>query len=299
MPRKTHDAEGDERAWCGATRAPQASHPAVAGSPAGRAQPVSGKSSPRSSRKRRTEASWWSRRSAMRRACSAAQRGEVLEAALGVVGQRIDVRDVLLGAGDAHRRAALGQRARAAHRRHGDVLLGRDEGDRHEAVGRAGAPARSTERSTPTGASAMSPAAARARWRARCRPPAARRAARGPARRRPPRPRRGCRRRRGRGRTGRAAARRRRSRCPRRADRARRRSGSSPGRRARGRRRSARRDSARPPTRMATATDASGSMSARRSSSSASSPAGPCCSSIVPPSVPAIRGAKAAPPGYP
>src|SRR5689334_9340150 len=35
--------------------------------------------------------------------------GEVLEAALGVVGQRIDVHDVLLGAGDAERRAALGE----------------------------------------------------------------------------------------------------------------------------------------------------------------------------------------------
>src|SRR5207247_5234424 len=39
---------------------------------------------------------------------------EVLEAALRVVGQRIDVRDVLLRARDAERRAALGERARAA-----------------------------------------------------------------------------------------------------------------------------------------------------------------------------------------
>ena len=111
---------GDERAWCGATRAPQASHPAVA-APRQRAQ-AARKSSPLSSRKRRTEASWCSRRSAIRRACSAARCGEVLEAALGVVGQRIDVRDVLLRAGDAHRRPALGERAGAAHRRDGDVL---------------------------------------------------------------------------------------------------------------------------------------------------------------------------------
>ena len=61
--------------------------------------------------------------------------GEVLQAALGVVGQRIDVRDVLLGAGDAQRRAALGERPRAAHRHDGDVPLGRHERDRHQAMG--------------------------------------------------------------------------------------------------------------------------------------------------------------------
>jgi len=42
--------------------------------------------------------------------------GEVLQAALGVVGQRIDVGDVLLRAGDPQRRTALRQRAGAAHR---------------------------------------------------------------------------------------------------------------------------------------------------------------------------------------
>ena len=52
---------------------------------------------------------------------------EVLQAALGVVGQRVDARDVLLRAGDPHRRLALRQRARAAHRGDDDPLVGRDE----------------------------------------------------------------------------------------------------------------------------------------------------------------------------
>ena len=55
--------------------------------------------------------------------------GEVLQAALGVVGQRVDVDDVLLGAGDAHRRAALGERPRAADGGDGDAPLGGDERD--------------------------------------------------------------------------------------------------------------------------------------------------------------------------
>ena len=59
---------------------------------------------------------------------------EVLEAALGVVGQRVDARDVLLGAGDAHRRPACRERARAAHRRHDEPALGRDERHRQQAV---------------------------------------------------------------------------------------------------------------------------------------------------------------------
>ena len=42
---------------------------------------------------------------------------EVLDAALGVIGERIDAREVLLGARDPERRAALGERARPAHRR--------------------------------------------------------------------------------------------------------------------------------------------------------------------------------------
>ena len=42
---------------------------------------------------------------------------EVLEAALGVVGQGVDAGDVLLGAGDAQRRAPLGEGAGAADRR--------------------------------------------------------------------------------------------------------------------------------------------------------------------------------------
>src|SRR2546421_12846456 len=44
--------------------------------------------------------------------------GEVLEAALGVVGQRVHARDVLLRARDAHRGQALGERPRRADRRH-------------------------------------------------------------------------------------------------------------------------------------------------------------------------------------
>ena len=41
---------------------------------------------------------------------------EVLEAALGVVGELVDVREVLLGADDAQGRPALGERAGAADR---------------------------------------------------------------------------------------------------------------------------------------------------------------------------------------
>ena len=79
------------------------------------AQPVSWKSSPESSRKRSTDGLL------VRELLASAARvlggvlEEVLEAALRVVGQRVDARDVLLRAGDAHRRAALGQRPRAAH----------------------------------------------------------------------------------------------------------------------------------------------------------------------------------------
>ena len=61
-----------------------------------------------------TDASWRPSWSAIRRAWSAACVEEVLQAALGVVGQRVDARDVLLRAGDAHRRPALGQRPGAA-----------------------------------------------------------------------------------------------------------------------------------------------------------------------------------------
>ncbi|MGH2498993.1 MAG: hypothetical protein ACRDF0_02700 [Candidatus Limnocylindria bacterium] len=59
---------------------------------------------------------------------------EVLEAALGVVGQRVHARDILLGAHDAHRRAALGERAGAAHGGDHDPLLGRDQRGGQEAV---------------------------------------------------------------------------------------------------------------------------------------------------------------------
>ena len=60
---------------------------------------------------------------------------EVLQAALGVVGQRIDAGDVLLGAGDPDRRTTLGQRARAAHRRDDEVAVGRHERGGQEPVG--------------------------------------------------------------------------------------------------------------------------------------------------------------------
>src|SRR3954451_15422694 len=62
--------------------------------------------------------------------------GEVLEAELRIVGQRVHVRDVLLGARDPERRAALGERSRAADGRDGQALLRRDEGDRHQPVRR-------------------------------------------------------------------------------------------------------------------------------------------------------------------
>ena len=50
---------------------------------------------------------------------------EVLEAGLGLLGERVHAGDVLLGARDAQRRAALGERARAAHRGDDDPALGR------------------------------------------------------------------------------------------------------------------------------------------------------------------------------
>ncbi len=50
---------------------------------------------------------------------------EVVQAALGVVGQRVDAGDVLLGADDPHRRAALGQRPGAADGRDDHPPLGR------------------------------------------------------------------------------------------------------------------------------------------------------------------------------
>ena len=59
---------------------------------------------------------------------------EVLQAALGVVGQRVHARDVLLGADDAHRRAALGERAGAADGGDDDPLLRRDERGREQPV---------------------------------------------------------------------------------------------------------------------------------------------------------------------
>ena len=52
---------------------------------------------------------------------------EVLQAALRVVGQRVDARDVLLSAHDPHRRPALGERARTAHGGDDDALLGRGQ----------------------------------------------------------------------------------------------------------------------------------------------------------------------------
>ena len=64
---------------------------------------------------------------------------EVLQAALRVVGQRIDAHDVLLGAGDAHRRAALGERPGAAHGGDDDLLLGRHAARSAAAGARAGA----------------------------------------------------------------------------------------------------------------------------------------------------------------
>src|ERR1700754_1448069 len=67
------------------------------------------------------------------------ERQEVLEAALRIVRQRIDARDVLLADGDPHRRPALGQRARAADGGHDDLLLRRDERRRQQALrGQAG-----------------------------------------------------------------------------------------------------------------------------------------------------------------
>ena len=60
---------------------------------------------------------------------------EVLEAALGVVGQRVDARDVLLRAHDPHRRAALGERPRAADGGDDDLLVGRDQRGGQQAVG--------------------------------------------------------------------------------------------------------------------------------------------------------------------
>ena len=60
---------------------------------------------------------------------------EVLQAALGVVGQRVDARDVLLGADDPHRRAALGQRPGAADGGDDHPPLGRDERGRQQPVG--------------------------------------------------------------------------------------------------------------------------------------------------------------------
>ena len=220
------DAGGDDGADGGARAPASASRSATLG-PVRRRE----SSPPLSSRKRRTEASWCSRRSAMPRACSAARCGEVLQAALGVVGQRVDVRDVLLGAGDAHRRPALGERARAAHRRDGELPLGRDERDRHQPVG--GQPdvevdASGRRATWPLGEVLERLAPDREHGVGGRR---ARRAARAPARRRPPRPRRGPRRRRGRGRTARAAARAAPTRArPRRGRRGRRRSGSCRGR---------------------------------------------------------------------
>src|SRR4051812_38032487 len=52
---------------------------------------------------------------------------EVLQAALRVVRQRVHARDILLRTHDAHRRAALRERAGAAHGGDDDALLGRDE----------------------------------------------------------------------------------------------------------------------------------------------------------------------------
>ena len=61
---------------------------------------------------------------------------EVLDAALRVVGQRIDARDVLLRAHDAHRRAALGERACAAHGGDHEPPVGGHERGREQAVRR-------------------------------------------------------------------------------------------------------------------------------------------------------------------
>ena len=305
-----HDADGDEQ--LGTTRhgrrrlataaIPDPPRTAAQAAPAARwLSPSRGSPRRRARGSARTEASWWlealGHRGGRARRRSAS---EVLQAALGVVGQRVDARDVLLGAGDAHRRAALGQRARAAHGRHRDVLLGRDERDRHQAVGRQAhvqvdasgrrrprASAMSCERLAPDGEHGVgAPAARRAATRGLlgvgllglvagagvAEVEVARHAQQL---------------------VGADRAR------PRRGGRARRRSGSCRGRARPWKTIVSASDSARPPTRMATATDASGSIRARRSSSSASSPAVPCCSSIGPSLVPAIRGAKTAPQGYP
>ena len=52
---------------------------------------------------------------------------ELLDAALGVVGERIDAGELLLSAGDPERRSSIGERAGAAHRRDHDLGLGRDQ----------------------------------------------------------------------------------------------------------------------------------------------------------------------------
>ena len=57
---------------------------------------------------------------------------ELPQAALGVVGQRVHPHEVLLRAGDPHRRATLRERAGAAHRGDHDLRLGRDQGGRQQ-----------------------------------------------------------------------------------------------------------------------------------------------------------------------
>ncbi len=61
---------------------------------------------------------------------------EVLDTPLGIVGERIDASDVLLRAGDPHRRAPVGQRPRAAHRRDDELGLRGHQRRRQQPVGR-------------------------------------------------------------------------------------------------------------------------------------------------------------------
>jgi len=56
---------------------------------------------------------------------------EVLEAALGVVGELVDVGEVRLGADDAHRRPPLGERASAADRGDEQAFTGVKEDREH------------------------------------------------------------------------------------------------------------------------------------------------------------------------
>ena len=135
------------------------------------------------------------------RACSAARRDEVLQAAPR--GRRAAGRRGRRPAGRRRCPSAAGPRRASGRRRPATTVRWRSGATSATGIRRwAGSGmSRSTERTSVTPDSATSRSGP-ARWPGRCRRPAARRAASAPGSRRPPGPPRGCRSRRGRGRTG-------------------------------------------------------------------------------------------------